>query len=62
MGGAHTAKYNLLARPQQLRRLFERLPSGAVLVSYGGSKGISLSQDILNHWQIHIDILTHVES
>ena len=34
----------------------------SVLVSDDGSKGISLSQDVLNHWQIHIDILTYAGS
>ena len=36
--------------------------SGSVLVSDDGSQGISLSQDVLNHWQIHIDILTYAGS
>jgi hypothetical protein len=45
-----------------MRRLFEGLPSISVLVSYDGSEGVSLCQDILNHWQIHIDILTYADS
>ena len=58
----HAAEHNLFARPQQVRRLFQGLSSLPVLVSYNGSQGVSLGQDILDHWQIHIDILTYAGS